>query len=113
MDEAYRRKISIDVFGLSSSLGVPVVPTAARLGRGLKELMNTIYGIAAGHIVTSPLQLKYDEHIERIVSLIQSPLEKSMQKDSFNLSPRWIALRLLDGDPQLKEELYRRLMMSV
>ena len=52
MDEAYRRRISIDVFGLSCSLGVPVVPTAARLGRGLKELMNTIYGIAAGHIVT-------------------------------------------------------------
>jgi Fe2+ transport system protein FeoA/energy-coupling factor transporter ATP-binding protein EcfA2 len=113
MDEAYRRRISIDVFGLSCSLGVPVVPTAARLGRGLKELMNTVYGIAAGHIVTNPLQLKYDEHIERIVSLIQSPIEKSIQKDSCKLSPRWIALRILDGDPQLKEELYRRLMMSV
>ena len=38
MDEAKRKKISIDLEMLSETLGVPVVGTSARCGDGLDEL---------------------------------------------------------------------------
>lgn len=113
VDEAYRKKISIDIQGLSSSLGVPVVPTVARLGRGLRRLMDTVQAVADRHIVTAPLQPKYDERVEGIVNLIEPWIENVIQRDSCSLPPRWIALRLLDGDPELREELFERLTRAV
>jgi Fe2+ transport system protein FeoA/energy-coupling factor transporter ATP-binding protein EcfA2 len=113
VDEAYRKKISIDIQGLSSSLGVPVVPTVARLGRGLIRLMDTVQAVADRHIVTDPLQPKYDERVEGIVNLIEPWIENVIQRDSCSLPPRWIALRLLDGDPELREELFERLTRAV
>ena len=113
VDEAYRKKISIDIQGLSSSLGVPVVPTVARLGRGLRRLMDTVQAVADGHIMTDPLGPKYDERIEGIVSLIEPWIENTIQRDSCSLPPRWIALRLLDGDPELRDELFERLTRAV
>ena len=113
VDEAYRKKISIDIQGLSSSLGVPVVPTVARLGRGLRRLMDTVKAVADRHIVTAPLQPKYDERVEGIVNLIEPWIENVIQRDSRRLPPRWIALRLLDGDALLREELFDCLTRSV
>lgn len=43
MDEAKRKKIHIDIDGLSKELGVPVVGTSARNNKGLKELMEAVY----------------------------------------------------------------------
>jgi ferrous iron transport protein B len=42
MDEAERCGLRIDIPRLQSILGIPVVPTAATQGRGLKELKETI-----------------------------------------------------------------------
>jgi ferrous iron transport protein B len=113
VDEAYRKKISIDIRGLSSSLGVPVIPTVARLGRGLGRLMDTVQAVADGRIELDPLRPVYDERIERIVGLIEPWIENAIQGDSCSLPARWIALRLLDGDPKLTEELLERLRKAV
>ena len=113
VDEACRKRISIDISGLSSSLGVPVIPTVARLGRGLKKLMDTVQAVADGRIETDPLRPRYDERIERIVSLIEPWIESAIQRDSCSLPARWIALRLVDGDPGLREELIERLEKAV
>lgn len=113
VDEAHKKKISIDTQGLSVSLGVPVVPTVARLGLGLESLMDTIYAVAEGHIETEPLKPEYDESIERIVSLIEPWIEHAIQGSSCRLPARWITLRLLDGDPELTAELAERLAKAV
>jgi ferrous iron transport protein B len=54
MDLAERNRISIDVAGLSQRLGVPVIPTNAREGKGieqwiLKKLKTKPYRISAGY----------------------------------------------------------------
>lgn len=46
IDEARRKKIHIDVDKLQESLGVPVIPTAARSGENLKLLKEAIYRAA-------------------------------------------------------------------
>jgi ferrous iron transport protein B len=113
VDEAYRKRISIDILGLSSSLGVPVIPTVARLGRGLQRLMDSVQAVADGCIETDPLQPEYDERIERIVSVIEPWIENTVWQNSSVLPARWITLRLLDGDPGLKEDLFERLKKAV
>lgn len=42
MDEAKRKKISVDIPTLSRELGVPVIGTSARSGKGLDELIDAV-----------------------------------------------------------------------
>ena len=90
-----------------------VIPTVARLGRGLTRLMDTVQAVADGRIATDPSQPVYDKSIERAVSLIKPWIENAIQGTSCQLPARWIALRLLDGDPELIRELFNRLTKAV
>jgi ferrous iron transport protein B len=50
-DVADSRGMGVDVVGLSRRLGVPVVPTVARKGRGLDHLQDEVLGlVAAGRV---------------------------------------------------------------
>ncbi len=109
IDEAYRKRISINVPGLSSSLGAPVIPTVARLGHGLRKLMDTVEAVADARIVPDPSEPTYDANIEETVSLLEPWIERAIQGTSCSLPARWIALRLLDGDQELIKELIGRL----
>ncbi|MGI6663338.1 MAG: ferrous iron transport protein B [Bacillota bacterium] len=48
MDEARAHGLLIDTDLLSTELGVPVVPTAARSGEGIADLLETVYQAARG-----------------------------------------------------------------
>ncbi|MGN1008011.1 MAG: ferrous iron transporter B [Butyricicoccus sp.] len=48
MDEAHRKGILIDVPELQNMLGLPVVPCAARDGKGLTELLDTVLSTISG-----------------------------------------------------------------
>ncbi len=47
MDQARAQGIEIDVPRLSQALGAPVVPTVARQGRGIRELLDAILDVAS------------------------------------------------------------------
>lgn len=49
MDEAERNGLRINIPKLQDILGVPVIPTAAMLGKGIKELKETIFSYSSGH----------------------------------------------------------------
>ena len=51
MDEARRHGLAVDDRQLTRDLGVPVVPTVARRGRGLDRLMSAIAEVAGGKLV--------------------------------------------------------------
>jgi Fe2+ transport system protein B len=106
MDEAERKKICVDVELLSSELGVPVVATAARSGRCLDKLMDAIDDVASGRIKTSPRLVAYDSEIEQLVQKIELKISPLVPE---GLNPRWVALRLLDGDRSIIDSLQRYL----
>ncbi|PTX55329.1 ferrous iron transport protein B [Melghirimyces profundicolus] len=106
MDEANRKGIRIDDRKLSSKLGVPVVKTAARDGKGLTELKETVEGVARGHIQTRPFRIRYSDEMEEKIKTIEADIRTIFGND---LPSRWIALRLLDGDPSLTEALKKRI----
>jgi len=95
IDEAARKKIQIDYHALAAELGVPVVPTAARNGTGLDQLIENVSGVATGRIETKPYIIRYKEEIEDAVRRLE-PTIKKLVGDAFNA--RWLALRLLDKD---------------
>lgn len=59
MDEAAKKGIEIDVDALERELGIPVIPCAARQGKGLQELEAAIRRAAAGENETHPTAIRY------------------------------------------------------
>ena len=110
LDEAQRKGISIDTEKLSRLLGVPVLGMVAqdRRSRGcfLRELDRLMENPPF-----SPLQPSYCPAVEEAVSMVL-PLADARIKQSDSpccFSPRWLALRLLEGDPSFLRELTARL----
>jgi ferrous iron transport protein B len=99
MDEAERNGIRVDERVLSRDLGVPVVPTAARNGTGLDLLITTIDSMARGEIPTRPHRISF---IDPTVHDTIDSLAARVTEVYPNLpNPRWVALRLLEGDRQI------------
>ncbi len=95
MDEAKHKGIKVDIKTLQKELGVPVVATTARSGKGLKELMDKIYNIALGIQTNFPRQVTYDPEIEEEIKNIIPELKEILGD---RLNHRWVALRMIEGD---------------
>ncbi len=102
IDEAERKSVTVHKQMLEQDLGIPVVVTAARTGRGLDDLKTAVEAMARGTITPKPLAAHYPvelrEPIEKIVGLL-----KSVYPDLPNAP--WLALRLLDGDQGIRRAL--------
>jgi len=106
IDEAKRKKIRINCEELSKRLGVPVIPTNARRKTGLDELMDAVYAVSTGQISPEPIKVTYDDEIERAIDMIQP---KIMQLTACRINPRWVAVKLLDGDESILNSIDRYL----
>jgi ferrous iron transport protein B len=101
IDEARRHGITVDTRGLTRDLGVPVAPMVARRGEGLPELLGFVADVASGAYQTRP----------RHPALRNPNLERALDQlipqvtAAFPGLPnaRWVALRLLDGDPSITQ----------
>lgn len=98
MDEAKRKGISVDNSRLAKDLGVPVVPTVARTGEGISHLIQVVSDLASGQIKTNPKRIRLDPILDNTVSQLVNEIVQFFPKLK---NPRWIALRLLDGDPRI------------
>ncbi|MDQ7092160.1 FeoB small GTPase domain-containing protein, partial [Desulfosporosinus sp. PR] len=65
MDEAQKKKIRINLEILAARLGIPVVGTSARSGRGLDHLMNAVSSLTENSLQVNPLFLTYSAEIEK------------------------------------------------
>lgn len=101
IDEAKRKNIKIDVKKLEEELGIPVIPTIARIGKGIKELKNAVANMALGKTNLTPYLVNYDEDIENKIKMITNKLENNHISNLIN--SRWLALRTLDADISIKE----------
>lgn len=103
MDEARRNHLKIDIRTLSRDLGVPVVPTAARLGEGMQDLLKAIYEVASGEFVCKPHRVKNQTgKMKRAVQRLVDQIEAAFPGLP---NARWVALRLLEGDQAIIEAI--------
>ncbi|MEZ4587649.1 MAG: FeoB small GTPase domain-containing protein [Gemmatimonadales bacterium] len=92
IDEARRHGIAIDPAKLEAELGVPVVPTAARSGQGIPELLEALHAVATGARTTTPFRIA--EHPPEIETAIGHLLPRIAAAFPGLPNARWVALRL-------------------
>lgn len=103
MDEAKRHGIEIDDRSLARELGIPVVATSARSNEGIPELLQTIEEVASGKIKCQPHRIT---NLPKTLSQAVEKLSKQLGKSFPSLpNTRWVAMRLLDGDEDVKKAL--------
>ena len=102
MDEAQKKRITIDLKMLSELLGVPVVGTSARSGAGLKELMEAVDNVSSGVVTTNPIKVQYNTNIENLLRVIQENIKPLIGQ---KLDARWISLKLLDRDKAIFDSI--------
>ena len=101
MDEAERHRLTVDERSLARELGVPVVPAAARQGRGVPLLIDMLHQVATGELVCKPHRIQSEPPaLKRAVNLL---VEKLMAAFPDLPNARWVALRLLEGDTRIEE----------
>jgi len=106
IDEAKRHGIAVDERHLARELGVPVIPMAARRGLGIPELLKAVEEVARGTFVARPHRI---QHRDPKLNAALEPLMAAIDREFPGLpNTRWVALRLLEGDPSIQEAVRTR-----
>lgn len=102
LDVANHRGIFINQEKLTELLGIPVVSVIARSGEGCHEL---------SEVVTSPQSnvgnesiVDYGEEVEATIKQLVNKL-----KEVTEISPRWLALQLLEGNEQAEAYIKKKI----
>ncbi len=101
VDYASKKGIRIDAKRLSELLGVPVVPTVAITGEGIEELLRTVIDCLDGKIKVSRRTFKGKE-VERVLGKLSKAIASDLPEMAKLYPPRWIAIKLLEGDEDIE-----------
>ena len=100
VDLLKKNNIHINVKGLSSALGCPIVETSALKGPGLKEVVDEAIKCANQHRVPSK-QMEFPKAVEKAVNEIEGLVPANISEEN----RRWYAVKLLERDSKVKEGL--------
>lgn len=100
VDLLKKNNIHINVKGLSSALGCPIVETSALKGTGLKEVVDEAIKCANQHRVPSK-QMEFPKAVEKAVNEIEGFVPTNIAEEN----KRWYAVKLLERDSKVKEGL--------
>ena len=100
VDLLKKNNIHINVKGLSSALGCPIVETSALKGTGLKEVVDEALKCANQHRVPSK-QMEFPKAVEKAVNEIEGFVPANIAEEN----KRWYAVKLLERDSKVKEGL--------
>ena len=100
-DIAEKKGLTIDAHRLEAALGVPVVPTVATRGKGIRELVKTAVETAQRKRELKKTSIRYGEEVETRISRLAELVEAERVKSAY--PSRWVAIELLEGDPDTKE----------
>jgi len=101
IDEAERKGIKIDVEKLSKILGVPVVPTIALKGKGVKKLFSMAYKIGEEKGIGKTINFSKD--VEEVIAQLSTQIKKKQINQEFNIPERFLALKYLENDSYFME----------
>ena len=121
MDVAQVHEITIDDQALSNALGIPVIPSAMKLGRGKKTLKTAIHGLlskstgaapgegdgGSGRENASGFQVDYgpmENFIARACRLVE---DHGSLAQAYPL--RWLGIKLMEGDIMVMDWIRRTL----
>lgn len=104
-DELERSGANLDYKLLGKMLGVPMVPTTASSGKGVNELLDTVIQVyEMKNPDTRHIHIRMSPEVEKSVSVIKDAIKAD---DTFpqHFSPRYLAIKFLEGDPEVENML--------
>ena len=105
MDVAEDQGVHIDVEALERALGIPVIPLVATKNKGVKELRSLVIALSEG-------QLEYHPHMPAVSADHTVIYSSLMDLVKGNVPPlytaRWVATKLMEGDPEVGDLLKMR-----
>ncbi|OPF52297.1 ferrous iron transport protein B [Clostridium baratii] len=105
MDEASKKGININLDELAKQVHAKVIGASARDGKGIDELKDAIL---EKQNIGDHILIKYDSDIEENVEKIENELINIVDNKSITKrSLRWISLRLLEGNENIKQSIIR------
>ena len=103
MDIAKKKGIEIETEKLEKLLRIPVLSTVAIKGIGISKLLEKAIEIVEKEEKPNPVEIKYGEEVEsRIVKLT-----RMVEETQFWYPPRYVAIKLLEGDEEISREIQR------
>lgn len=85
---------------LAKMIGVPIVPTVSRTGRGLKQLFDAVIDVFEGQSDTvRHVHVTLSADVEKAVTILKDII-KSDGTIGHRESPRYLAIKLLEGDAE-------------
>ncbi len=108
-DEFELRGDTVDIPTLERLLGVPMVPTSFRTGRGVPELLRAVVEVATDrNAVSHHIHIAYGHEIEDGIKHIQHYLRPNAALHA-RYSTRYLALKLLEGDTEMASLVHQAL----
>lgn len=102
MDEAQSQGISIDMDRLSERMGLPILPTVARTGKGLPEVLTAALAFAETRRGKpwQPLHISYGPDLDPVLLRMEAAVaEAGLLAPDY--PARWVALKLLELDEEI------------
>ena len=102
-DELARRGDTLNLDVLQTLLGVPMVPTSFKSGRGVDQLLAAVVEVYEGeNAVARHLHINYGHEIEHGIERIQEFLKQDEYLRT-HFSTRYLAIKLIEGDASIEE----------
>jgi len=101
MDVAKGQGIVIDDKKLETLLGIPVVPTVAVKGQGVRELIEKAIQVAECKQEPVKNSIKFGDGVETDMEELTGLIES--ERLNLEYPSRWVAIKLLEGDANIKE----------
>jgi ferrous iron transport protein B len=104
-DEMRNAGTVLNYDALGSMIGVPVVPTVSRTGEGVSALFDTIISVfERRNEVVRHVHVKLSADLEAALTEIKDAI-KADKSVNPHYSPRYLAIKLLEGDSEANEVL--------
>ena len=106
MDRARARNLEIDLGHLSAHLGVPVIGVNANNANDVSLLRKILGGYLAPSNLSTfipSVRLAYGNELEQEIDILSSCTIKTAE--ALKVSPRWVAIKALEGDPLIRRKL--------
>ena len=107
VDFAAKKGIRVDAEKLSKALGIPVIPTVATTGTGVKELLSEAIRVVEQKTKLEPLKVKYGKEIESRLKKLKTLVQGKVPHLCEIYPSRWIAVKLLERDPDVIGKVQR------
>jgi ferrous iron transport protein B len=103
MDEAREKGVFINIRALSERLGVPVVPTVAHMGKGIRALFDTVVQAARERIC--PLPQPPSRHLVDSLQALNAVVARPEVVDAFQVPRPLLLCQLAENDDYFLHEL--------